>query len=142
MENLGCHQRSPRPAEEMVGGEVRPGPPPGHLYGHPAEVRPMGSSPMVARYAEGSAEDAKMEGVGMKALGLDGWARPIGWVMHGSMSGESGLNRVETSSVLRDLECSQSRMVKCLDNTKIELLLGPASRSDGRFNPAQATGLI
>lgn len=102
----------------------------------------MGSSPMVARYAEGSAEDAKTEGVGMKALGLDGWARPIGWVMHGGVSGESCLNRVETSSVLRDLECSQSRMVKCLDNTKIELLLGPASRSDGRFNPVQATGLI
>jgi len=51
---------------------VRPGPPPGYLYGHPAEVRPMRSIPMVARYAEESAKDAKVKGVGMKALGLDG----------------------------------------------------------------------
>jgi len=72
METLGCHQRGPRPAEEAVGGEVRPGPPPGYLYGHPAEVRPMRSIPMVARYAEESAKDAKVKGVGMKALGLDG----------------------------------------------------------------------
>lgn len=44
--------------------------------------------------------------------------------MPGGVTGESCVNRVETSSMLRDLEYSLSKMVKCPNNTKNSSFLG------------------